>query len=48
MARAGSTILDSGDAFPILSMETVAHGRVSVPEHFGDRWGVFLVYRAHW
>ena len=48
MARAGSRILDSGEAFPALAMETVAHGRVSLPEAFGDGWGVLLIYRAHW
>ena len=48
MARAGNTILDSGDRFPVITMETVAHGRISLPAAFGDGWGVFLVYRAHW
>lgn len=48
MARAGGSILDSGDRFPTLSMETVKHGRVAVPETFGGGWGVFLAYRAHW
>jgi hypothetical protein len=48
MARAGSQILDSGESLPVLSMDTVAHGRISVPEWFGNGWGVFLLYRAHW
>jgi len=48
MARAGGFTRDSGDAFPALSMETVAHGRMALPEGFGPGWGVFLVYRAHW
>ena len=48
MARAGTKILDSGEPFPSLTMETVAHGRLSLPDGFGDGWGVFLVYRAHW
>ncbi len=48
MARAGTQILDSGDHLPIVGMETVAHGRISVPEWFGNGWGVFLLYRAHW
>ncbi len=48
MARAGSRILDAGESLPVLTMDTVAHGRISVPDHFGDRWGVFLIYRAHW
>lgn len=48
MARAGGRILDSGERFPDLTMETVGHGRVELPGWFGDRWGVLLVYRAHW
>lgn len=48
MAREGLFILDSGDKFPTLSMETVNHGRVMLPDAFRDDWGVFLVYRAHW
>ena len=48
MARAGTRILDSGDAFPALAMDTVAHGRLSLPDAFGDGWGVLLIYRAHW
>lgn len=48
MARAGAFILDSDDVFPTLAMDTVAHGRVTLPDSFGDGWGAFLVYRAHW
>jgi hypothetical protein len=48
VARAGTTILDSGDQFPRLTFLTVAHGRLTLPEAFGDAWGAFLVYRAHW
>lgn len=48
MARAGTRILDNGDTLPRLTMETVAHGRIAVPDCFGDGWGVLLLYRAHW
>jgi hypothetical protein len=48
MARAGTKILDSGDLLPTITMETVDHGRLTLPDHFGSDWGVFLVYRAHW
>ncbi len=48
MAREGTFILDSGDTFPVLTMETVRHGRITVPDIFGEGWGVFLAYRAHW
>ena len=48
MARAGTKILDSGEPLPIFSVDTVAHGRLTVPDYFGSGWGVFLLYRAHW
>lgn len=48
MARVSGRILDSGERFPELKLQTVAHGTVTVPEAFGAGWGVFLVYRAHW
>ena len=48
MARASGSLLDSGEPLPSLSMETVAHGRVTVPDGFSPGWGVFLIYRAHW
>jgi hypothetical protein len=48
MARAGERILDAGEELPLLAMDTVAHGRISVPSQFAGRWGVLLVYRAHW
>ncbi len=48
MARAGARILDSGEKLPVVTMETVAHGRLTVPDWFGGKWGVFLLYRAHW
>jgi hypothetical protein len=48
MARAGTRVLDAGERLPALGMDTVSHGRISVPERFGDGWGVFLIYRAHW
>ena len=39
---------DAGDSLPDLPLTTLAHGDVSVPSWFGDRWGVLLVYRAGW
>jgi hypothetical protein len=48
MARAGSKILDSGAVLPFMTMDTVDHRRLTLPDHFGSGWGVFLVYRAHW
>jgi len=48
MARAGTSILDSGEPLPALSIDTVAHGRLALPDAFGNGWGVLLLYRAHW
>lgn len=48
MARAGIRILDSGETMPTITMETIAHGRLRVPEAFDGSWGVLLIYRAHW
>jgi hypothetical protein len=48
MARVGTSILDSGEPLPALGMDTVAHGRLALPDAIGDGWGVLLFYRAHW
>jgi len=41
--------LNPGDAFPQLTAETVRHGTVSLPDQVRPgRYGVILVYRAHW
>ena len=48
MARAGTVILDSGDKFSQLAMDTVGHGPLTLPDALGSGWGVFLAYRAHW
>jgi hypothetical protein len=48
MAREGTFILDSGDPLPAIDLESVNHGRLRLPDGFGDSWGVFLLYRAHW
>jgi hypothetical protein len=47
MARLGSP-LDTGDRLPALTVATVAHGELTVPDAFGAGWGVLLLYRAHW
>lgn len=46
MARVG-TPLDAGDRFPLDAVDTVAHGRVSLPVP-GIRRTAVLFYRAHW
>ncbi|HKB26739.1 MAG TPA: hypothetical protein VKG64_17015 [Methylomirabilota bacterium] len=48
MARVGPFILDSGDRFPALELDTVKHGRLGLPDWFGERWGALLVYRGWW
>jgi alkyl hydroperoxide reductase subunit AhpC len=48
VARTGNAILDAGDEFPSLAVATVADGTVTLPDAFGDDWGVLLFYRAHW
>jgi len=48
MAREPGRILDSGEPLPSLTIETVKHGRMTLPDAFGGQWGVFIVYRAHW
>lgn len=48
MARATTNMLDSGDVFPPLEMQTVNHGPVKLPDWFEGNWGVLLVYRGHW
>lgn len=47
MARAGDRILDSGEMLPSLTVDTVAHGTMTLPQGFAG-WGVLLLYRAHW
>lgn len=48
VARASARILDAGDAFPSLEMETVKYGPLKLPEWFGGGWGVLLLFRGHW
>jgi hypothetical protein len=48
MSRTTDHRLDSGDAFPRLALQTVNHGEIELPAHWGDGYGVLLIYRAHW
>ncbi len=48
MARQEGILLDSGDQFPEMSFETVAHGQMRIDEHFIRGYGVVFVYRGHW
>jgi len=40
--------LANGDAFPILTLDTVSDGTVSVTHHLADHYGVVLMYRGSW
>ncbi len=48
VARTTPETLDTDDPFPALSVDTLDHGTIALPEHFAGDWGVLLVYRAHW
>jgi len=40
--------LNNGDAFPILTLDTVGNGSVSVTNHLSGHHGVVLMYRGSW
>ncbi|RTM02801.1 MAG: peroxiredoxin family protein [Bradyrhizobiaceae bacterium] len=40
--------LNNGDAFPPLTLDTVADGTVSVVQHLAGHYGVILMYRGSW
>jgi len=48
MAYQEGSFLDSGDRFPEMAFETVAHGRVRIDESFARGYGVVFLYRGHW
>lgn len=40
---------NDGDPFPHIEGETVAHGRIRLPEDIPDgSWAIILAYRADW
>jgi peroxiredoxin len=48
MARAGERILDSGDAFPEMTLELVGGGTMKLPDGVRGRWSILIVYRGDW
>ena len=48
MSRTGCKMLDTGDAFPRLSIDTVDGRRIELPDYFDSRWNILLFYRGHW
>ena len=48
MAREGTTILDTGERFPDLSLSLVNGGTLALPGALGPGFGVAPFYRGHW
>jgi peroxiredoxin len=40
--------LDTGDAFPQLSLSLAGGGSMAVPDDLGGNYAVLLFYRGHW
>ncbi len=40
--------LNNGDAFPILTLDTVEDGTLSVTHHLAGSYGAVLIYRGFW
>ncbi|MDH3703512.1 MAG: hypothetical protein OEU46_19610 [Alphaproteobacteria bacterium] len=40
--------LDTGDAFPQLSLSLAGGGSMTVPDDLGGNYAVLLFYRGHW
>lgn len=40
--------LNNGDTFPILTLDTVGDGTLSVTHHLAGHYGVVLMYRGSW
>jgi hypothetical protein len=40
--------LNAGDVFPKFEVDTVAHGRLKIPEALTGRYAVALYYRGWW
>ena len=47
MARIG-TPLDTGDAFPLITLPLVSGGALDPRQAADGGWSVLLVYRGHW
>lgn len=40
--------LDTGDAFPKMSLNLVDGSKIDLPAGLGGRYNVILFYRGHW
>lgn len=48
MARESGRILDTGDLFPVMELDSVSGEKIILPEDFDRRWTILLFYRGHW
>jgi len=48
MARAGNNILDTGDKFPLLRLQTLDGSVIETPTGLKGPWNVILFYRGFW
>ncbi len=48
MAQAGMKILDSGDAFPEMTLNLAGGGTLDLPGGAKGQWTILIVYRGDW
>jgi hypothetical protein len=48
MAKATTAFLDANDSFPELDIRLISGETLSLPEGFGEGYGVLLLYRGYW
>ncbi|MGA8147000.1 MAG: peroxiredoxin family protein [Gallionellaceae bacterium] len=48
MARIGKNILDTGDKFPNLKLQTIDGSIIEIPTGLKNPWNVILFYRGFW
>lgn len=48
MAREKENVLDYGDSFPRLQIDTTSGDKLALPDYFSGGWGILLAYRGHW
>jgi len=40
--------LNTGDAFPAMTLDLVGGGKLTLPEGLGAKYNIILFYRGHW
>lgn len=48
MAQEPCKMLDTGDLFPAMVLDTIGGEKIILPMDFGNMWNVLLFYRGHW